>query len=476
MRNLSTAKSLIFDLARLRASKKRLTDALRAAYCSHMRGLARVHLGLALLVAGVFAVPVTAQDQTAAVQYQALSDEQLDDLTARVALYPDAILSEIFVAATYPLEVVAASQWLDAGNNPGNVDQQSWDDSVKGMTRFPAVLKQMAADAAWTNDLGAAFLNQQPDVFASVQRLRAEAVAAGTLYSTPQQQVVQDAGVIQIIPGDPGTIFVPTYSPDTVYVQQDVPVGTEFAPPVTFVYSAPIGPWLAFDCDWDDHRIYVGDWGRDRPWWHWHDHDWHYANFRPGHFTPPARVNWQPREWNHDAKRELPKFRPLPAVRPDRHVPLAKPDGFPEINRGVRAAQDAERGRLERQRQQHTAPPARVAPHETPAPAAPPARVVPHETPVHTAPPAQVAPRETPVRSAPPAQSAPPVREAPRPREPAPAFNDNQRGEDAARDSQRGGQSRGGNETPRQSAPPARSAPAPSAPAGGGGGHGGGRR
>jgi uncharacterized membrane protein YgcG len=332
----------------------------------------------------------------------------MDSLTTRVALYPDALLSEIFVAATYPLDVVEASQWIAAGNNPATVDQQPWDNSVKGLTRFPAVLNQMASDASWTNDLGSAFLNQKPDVFASVQRLRAQAIAAGTLYSTPQQQVVRDAGVIQIIPADPATIYVPTYDPSTVYYPPEVPVGTVITPLVSFDYSAPVGPWLAFDCDWDDDEIYIGDWGADRPWWHWHDHDWHYADFRPGHYNAPAHQNWHPSEWNHDQHRGGPTFRPLPPVRPD-HVPLARPEPMPEIDRGVGANRDAERGREERER-------------ITPAP-----RIEPQAAPF----------RPAPEREAPIERQAAPEREAP------PAMNYN-RGDDAARASERGAESRGG--------------------------------
>jgi uncharacterized membrane protein YgcG len=378
--------------------------------------IALLFLGLMFVFGALLPASLRAQAQPAPAPYEPFSPEQMDSLTARVALYPDALLSEIFVAATYPLEVVEASQWLAAGNNPATVDQQPWDPSVTGLTRFPAVLNQMASDASWTNDMGAAFLNQKSEVFASVQRLRAQAIAAGTLYSTPQQQVVRDAGVIQIIPADPSTIYVPTYDPSAVYYPPQVPVGTAITPLVSFDYSAPVGPWLAFDCDWTDGDVYIGDWGVNRPWWHWRDHDWHYSDFRPGHYANTGHADWHPAVWSHDEHRRGPAFHPLPEGHPG-HVPLARPEAMPEIDRGAAAIRDAERGREDRER---NAPGPRIEPQPAPF-------------------------RPAPEREAPPERRdvAPERREAPPEREAPPAMNYN-RGEDAARASERGAESRGG--------------------------------
>ena len=154
---------------------------------------------------------------------QALSPDQLDDLVAPIALYPDPLLSQLLVAATYPLEVVQAYQWL--GRNPGlsgpelqqAVQQQNWDPSVQALVVFPDVLKRLNDDVTWTTNLGNAFLAQQQDVMDAVQRMRQRAEQAGKLSSTPQEAVstVDENGQpdIQIMPADPDVIYVPVYDP-----------------------------------------------------------------------------------------------------------------------------------------------------------------------------------------------------------------------------------------------------------------------
>ena len=154
---------------------------------------------------------------------QNLSPDQLDDLVAPIALYPDPLLSQIMVAATYPLEIVQAYQWLQ--RNPGlngpalteAAQQQNWDPSVQALVVFPDVLKRLNDDVTWTTNLGNAFLAQQQDVMDAVQRMRQKAQQAGKLASTPQENVVTstDSGapVIQIVPADPAVIYVPVYDP-----------------------------------------------------------------------------------------------------------------------------------------------------------------------------------------------------------------------------------------------------------------------
>ena len=154
---------------------------------------------------------------------QALSPDQLDDLVAPIALYPDELLSQLLVASTYPLEVVQAYQFLQ--KNPGltgsdltqAVQQQSWDPSVQALVVFPDVLKRLNDDVTWTSNLGNAFLAQQQDVMDAVQRMRQKAQQAGKLQSTPQQQVTVanqgGAPIIDIEPVDPDVIYVPVYDP-----------------------------------------------------------------------------------------------------------------------------------------------------------------------------------------------------------------------------------------------------------------------
>ena len=158
---------------------------------------------------------------------QLLSPEQLDTLVAPIALYPDALLSQVLVASTYPLEVVEAQQWLQRnGSLRGQqltdaARQQNWDASVQAMVAFPDVLTMLNQDVQWTTALGNAFLAQQSDVMAAVQRMRARAQANGKLATTPQQTVTTETQggqtAIDIAPADPQVIYVPEYDPAYVW-------------------------------------------------------------------------------------------------------------------------------------------------------------------------------------------------------------------------------------------------------------------
>ena len=182
-----------------------------------------VFLSLLLLAPGIAFAQDQAQPAAPPPPDQTLSPDQLDDLVAPVALYPDPLLSQLLVAATYPLEVVQAYQWLQ--RNPGlkgpdltqAAQQQNWDASVQALVVFPDVLKRLNDDVTWTTNLGNAFLAQQQDVMDAVQRMRAKAQQAGKLASTPQENVVTgtDNGQpqIQIEPADPDVIYVPVYDP-----------------------------------------------------------------------------------------------------------------------------------------------------------------------------------------------------------------------------------------------------------------------
>jgi len=154
---------------------------------------------------------------------QVLTPDQLNDLVAPIALYPDPLLSQIMVASTYPLEVVQAYQWLQ--RSPGltgpalteAAQQQNWDPSVQALVIFPDVLKRLNDDVTWTTNLGNAFLAQQQDVMDAVQRMRQRAEQAGKLAPTPQENVIDttDNGqpAIEIMPADPAVMYVPVYDP-----------------------------------------------------------------------------------------------------------------------------------------------------------------------------------------------------------------------------------------------------------------------
>jgi hypothetical protein len=158
---------------------------------------------------------------------QMLSPQDLDNLVAPVALYPDPVLGQLLAASTYPLELVEAQQWMQ--QNAGlqgrqRVDaarQQNWEPSVQAMVAFPDVLAMLNRDIRWTTDLGNAFLNQQADVMASIQRMRARAQSNGRLQNTPQQRVTTESqdgqSAIEIQPADPQVVYVPSYNPAYVW-------------------------------------------------------------------------------------------------------------------------------------------------------------------------------------------------------------------------------------------------------------------
>jgi len=180
-----------------------------------------------VLAVGLMLVPLAAQDAQDAsaqsAQQQILAPEQLESMVAPIALYPDSLLSQVLVASTYPLELVEAGQWLEQNSSltgTALIDaakQQNWDPSVQALVAFPDVVKRLTSDIRWTTDLGNAFLAQQADVMAAVQRLRAQAKDSGKLTDTPQQKVVteqQDGQTaIEIQPTDPQVVYVPVYNP-----------------------------------------------------------------------------------------------------------------------------------------------------------------------------------------------------------------------------------------------------------------------
>jgi hypothetical protein len=219
---------------------------------------------LLTLCGGAAVVPLGAQtmEVPAAASYQTLAPEQLDQLVGPIALYPDPLVAQILPAASLPTQIVMADRYIAGGGDPNAIDQQPWDASVQALARYPNVLKWMDDNLTWTTQLGEAFVNQQPDVMASIQRLRAEAQNLGNLQTTPQQQVVDDGGNIEILPADPQVIYVPQYAPDTVFVQSGYGL--------TFGFGFPIGLWL--NCDFDWHRRHLVLWDHDHPrpagWWH----------------------------------------------------------------------------------------------------------------------------------------------------------------------------------------------------------------
>ncbi len=168
--------------------------------------------------------------------------EELDQILAPIALYPDSLLAQVLMAATYPLEVVQADRWVRQNRNlppealNDALDRQNWDVSVKALVPFPDVLSMMSQRLEWTQSVGDAFLAQEADVMATVQELRAKAYAAGNLRSSQQQTVSREGTIIVVQPANPQVVYVPVYSPTVVYGRWWYPA---YPPVVIYPYYSP---------------------------------------------------------------------------------------------------------------------------------------------------------------------------------------------------------------------------------------------
>ena len=151
---------------------------------------------------------------------QPLTQEELKQLVGPIALYPDALIALILPASTVPSDLVLAARFVASKGDPAQAANQPWDDSVKSLVRYPDMVKWMDQNLEWTTQLGEAFLDQPADVMNTIQQLRAQARAAGTLVDTPQQKVVEEQSNIRIVPAEPEVIYVPQYDPEVVYVQR----------------------------------------------------------------------------------------------------------------------------------------------------------------------------------------------------------------------------------------------------------------
>ncbi len=197
--------------------------------------------------------------------YVPYSPDQLDNLVSPVALYPDPLLAQVLLAATFPDQIDEAARYVRSAGSNG-IDYQPWDVSVKAVAHYPSVIYMMDDRLDWTTALGQAYVYQSTDVMSSVQRLRAFAQGQGNLVTTPQQQVIVEGGIIRVWPADPRFIYVPVYDPAIVYVRRP-----SFGIALSFGIGFAIGAWLNHDCDWGAHRIIYTGWsgggwiGRSRP-------------------------------------------------------------------------------------------------------------------------------------------------------------------------------------------------------------------
>ena len=234
-----------------------------------------VLIGLAIFSAGFILHTTVAQTPPPAettTPGAPLTPQQLDNLVAPIALYPDPLMSEIFAAATYPIEIAEAEQWVrdhpkwKPSKLMDEAKKEHWDPSVQGLVAFPEALTRLSQDIGWTTQLGNAFLAQQADVMQAVQRMRASAQAKGTLQSTPQETVnTQDQNgqrAITIEPANPDIWYVPNYNP--VYI---------WGPPVWGYYPPIFYPGIDVGFGFFpgiNIGLYFGGWGG----WGWGGWGW----------------------------------------------------------------------------------------------------------------------------------------------------------------------------------------------------------
>lgn len=231
------------------------------------------------------APPQTSQAQPYAQQ----TPEQLQQLVAPIALYPDSLVAQTLAASTFPEQVVEADRWVQA--HPGlrgealgqAVDSEPWDPSVKALTAFPSVLGNMDKNLSWTSSLGDAYYNQQQDVMDAIQVMRQRAQEAGNLKDTPQQTVTAQGSTIVIEPASPEVVYVPAYDPWLVYGGPIV-AWPEWYPYPGIWYD---GPYLSFGVGFGIGFFGGYGWG----WGHW-GFDWHnrYAIYNHNRYYSRSRT------------------------------------------------------------------------------------------------------------------------------------------------------------------------------------------
>jgi uncharacterized protein DUF3300 len=208
--------------------------------------------------------------------------QELQQLVAPIALYPDALVAQILAAATYPAEIVEADRWVQSHSNlkgeelAKEVDKQSWDPSVKALAQFPAVLENMDKNLSWTSSLGDAYANQQQDVTDAVQTLRQQAHRNGHLDSNEQEKVTTQGNTIVVEPANPEVVYVPQYDPWLVYGEPIVAYPGWYPEPGLFLAGVGIGFGLGFG---------VGFFGGFGWGWHHWGYDWRGRSVMYNHNT-----------------------------------------------------------------------------------------------------------------------------------------------------------------------------------------------
>jgi hypothetical protein len=205
-----------------------------------------------------FAAQGVGTEQSAPTQ---LSRGQLEKLVQPIALYPDLLLQQVLAASTFPEQILDAALYNEQGKDPGSIKDQPWDDSVKAVANYPSILVQLASDIDWTLTLGAAFVNQNEQLRAALQTMRARAKTVGNLEDSEQQHVIEEKGannttIIRIEPANPQVVYVPATTTTTVYEKPVDNSSKWLVPLASFGVGMALG--YAMGDNHDDHYYYGG--------------------------------------------------------------------------------------------------------------------------------------------------------------------------------------------------------------------------
>jgi hypothetical protein len=192
-----------------------------------------------------------------------LTTAELEKLVAPIALYPDVLVAQLLPASTFPTDIVMAARWVRTKPDLTQLDTKPWDDTVKALCHYPDVLYKLDEDLEWTNALGAAFLEQQDGVMNAIQTCRLTAQSRDLLQTNEKQTIVVEQDTIQIMPTEANTVYVPTYSPQVVYVEDDDDAvwASVASTAIGFGAGVAMGAWLNMDCYWHGgfvHGCYPG--------------------------------------------------------------------------------------------------------------------------------------------------------------------------------------------------------------------------
>ncbi len=233
----------------------------------------------------------------------ALAPQEIDELVAPIALYPDVLLSEILPASTYPVEIVQAARWGKTHDDPEDADEQDWAPSIKALVRYPDALNMLNDDLDWTVRLGDAFLAQPDDIFDGIQRMRSKAEAAGNLKDTKQQVIVREktevVEVIRIVPANPRYVYVPYYDPYAVYYPYYGATVVHSSPVISFSAGFALGSWMNYGVNWRHRHIYHHHY----PSRYYRERNRRFITRRNSGYPAVANVEGRGQRWRHDSDR-----------------------------------------------------------------------------------------------------------------------------------------------------------------------------